>query len=59
MISTELLIKVSGFEDDRYVIEIDNKKYDMIKVVTVTGGGGGALSLVDFYYRCIPIEESE
>ena len=57
MTNTELLIKVSEFEDDRYVIEIDNKKYDMIKVVTVTGGGGGALSLVDFYYRCIPIEE--
>ena len=59
MTSTELLIKVSEFEDDRYVIEIDNKKYDMIKVVTVTGGGGGALSLVDFYYSCIPVEESE
>ena len=59
MTSTELLIKVSEFENDRYVIEIDNKKYDMIKVATVTGGGGGALSLVDFYYRCIPVEESE
>ena len=59
MTSTELLIKVSEFENDRYVIEIDNKKYDMIKVATVTGGGGGDLSLVDFYYRCIPIEESE
>ena len=59
MTNAELLIKVSEFEDDRYVIEIDNKKYDMIKVVTVTGGGGGDLSLVDFYYRCIPVEESE
>ena len=59
MTNAELLIKVSEFEDDRYVIEIDNKKYDMIKVATITGGGGGALSLVDFYYRCIPIEEGE
>ena len=59
MTNKELLIKVSEFEDDRYVIEIDNKKYDMIKVATVTGGEGGDLSLVDFYYRCIPIEESE
>lgn len=59
MTNTELMIKVSEFEDDRYVIEIENKKYEMIKVVTVTGGGGGDLSLVDFYYRCIPIEESE
>ena len=59
MTSTELLIKVSEFENDRYIIEIDNKKYDMIKVATVTGGGGGDLSLVDFYYRCIPVEESE
>ena len=59
MTNAELLIKVSEFEDDRYVIEIDNKKYDMIKVATITGVGGGDLSLVDFYYRCIPIEESE
>ena len=59
MTNKELLIKVSEFEDDRYVIETDNKKYDMIKVVTVTGGGGGSLSLVDFYYRCIPVEEGE
>ena len=59
MTNKELLIKVSEFEDDRYVIEVDNKKYDMIKVATVTGGGGGDLSLVDFYYRCIPIEEGE
>ena len=59
MKNKELLIKVSEFEDDRYVIEIDNKKYEMVKVATVTGGGGGALSLVDFYYRCIPVEESE
>ena len=59
MTNTELLIKVSEFKNDRYVIEIDNKKYDMIKVATVTSVGGGALSLVDFYYRCIPIEEGE
>ena len=59
MTNKELLIKVSEFEDDRYVIEVDNKKYDMIKVATITGGGGGDLSLVDFYYRCIPVEESE
>ena len=59
MTNAELLIKVSEFENDRYIIEIDNKKYDMIKVATVTGGGGGDLSLVDFYYRCIPVEESE
>ena len=59
MTNAELLIKVSEFEDDRYVIEVDNKKYDMIKVATVTSVGGGDLSLVDFYYRCIPVEESE
>ena len=57
MKNTELLIKVSEFKNDRYVIEIDNKKYDMIKVAIITGVGGGGFSLVDFYYRCIPIEE--
>jgi hypothetical protein len=59
MTNTELTIKVSELEYDRYVIEIENKKYEMIEVARVTGGGDGDLSLVDFYYRCIPIEEGE
>ena len=60
MTNTELMIKVSELEYDRFVIEIENKKYKMIEVARVTSTRRSRdLSLVDFYYRCIPIEEGE
>ena len=60
MTNTELMIKVSELEYDRFVIEIENKKYKMIEVARVTSTRRSRdLSLADFYYRCIPIEEGE
>ena len=59
MTNTELLIKISEFKNNRYIIEIDNKKYDMVKVATITSVEGRGLSLADFYYRCTPVEEGE